>query len=176
MEARPLVQQLTVEADYSQIYVYDANESVEDAGVQTEDDNSLLRALDDAYESRRFVGYDAGVVDIVTPSQYNPHVPLELEIRDGPPPLDLDDWDHVVEVPLPAPSGTIAFEASGGGRPIEAKIPPGIYRARVSGRGFRSGAFEGGESFRLELWPAPKAEPKLVKYWPGFDENVEASD
>ena len=176
MEAPPLVQQLTVEADFSQIYVYDRNELPKDAGVQTEDDNSLLRALDDAYSSGRFVGYDGGVVDIVTPSQYNPRVAVRLEILDGPPPLDLDGWDHVVEVPLPAPSGTIVFEASGGGRQIEAEIPPALYRARISGTGFRTETFEGDESFRLQLWPSPEQEPKLLKHWPGFDENVEQTD
>jgi hypothetical protein len=176
MEAAPLVQQLTVEADYSQIYVYDANESVEDAGIQTEDDNSLLRALDDAYESRRFVGYDRGLLDIITPSQYNPQVPIRLEIHESVPPLDLADWDHVADVPLPVPSGTIAFQASGGGRLIEAEIPPGIYRARVSGRGFRTDAFEGEESFRLQLWPEPNSEPKLLKYWSGYDANFEETD
>jgi hypothetical protein len=175
MEPLPVVQQLTVEADYSQIYVYDANQGVEGAGIQTEDDNSLLRALDDAYESRRFVGYDGGLVDIITPSQWNARVPLRLEVLDGPPPLDLDDWDHVVEVPLPAPSGTLAFQASGGGRPIEATILPGIYRARVAGRGFRTETHEGEESLRLQLWPAAAAEPKLLKYWPGYDESVETS-
>lgn len=172
----PHVQQLTVEADFSQIYVYDRDELPEDAGVQTEDDNSLLRALEDAYDSRRFVGYDGGVVDIVTPSQYNPGVAVSLEILDAAPPLDLDGWDHIVEVPLPAPSGTIVFEASGGGRPIEAEIPPAVYRARISGRGFRTETFEGAESFRLQLWPSPKEEPKLLKYWPGYDENVEKTD
>jgi hypothetical protein len=26
--------------------------------------------MDDAYESRRFVGYGSGLVDVITPSQY----------------------------------------------------------------------------------------------------------
>jgi hypothetical protein len=170
--------ELTVEADFSQIYVYDRDEQLpEDAGgIQTDNDNSLLRALEDAYGSRRFVGYDGGVVNIITPSQYNPSVAVSLEILESAPPLDLEGWNHCVEVPLPAPSGTIVFQASGGGRPIEAEVPPGLYRARISGRGFRSETFEGEESFRLQLWPSPKSEPKLLKYWPGFDENVQETD
>jgi hypothetical protein len=101
----------------------------------TEDDNQLLRALDDASETRRFVGYDTGLVDILTPSQYNPKASLRLEIGSGPPPLETADWEHVVEVPLPVPSGRLMFEASGGGRQIETTVPAAVYRARISCRG-----------------------------------------
>jgi hypothetical protein len=40
---------------------------------------------------------------------------LRLEIGSGDPPLEISQWQHVVEVLLPAPSGMIVFEASGGG-------------------------------------------------------------
>jgi hypothetical protein len=162
-----------VESDYGQIYVYDPGLSAE-ASVETqdtEDDNQLLRALDDAYDNRRFVGYDSGLVYILTPSQYNPRAPLRLEVGPGPPPLALEDWQHVVEVPLPAPSGRLVFEASGGGRPIETTVPAAVYRARISARGYRSGVgeIEGAEEYLVQLWPAAEAEPTLLKGWPGWD-------
>jgi hypothetical protein len=169
-DGRPLVQDLEVQADYGQIYIYDPQTQIWDENA-TEDDNLLQRALDDASESRRFVGYDGGLVDLLTPSQYNWKVPMRIEVSDEPPPLDAEAWDHIVEAPLPVPSGRLYFEASGGGTPIETQIPAGTYRARLSGRGFVAGAgeIEGHESYRLQLWPAEKAKAALVKYWRGYD-------
>src|SRR4051812_17138557 len=111
-----VVRELQVESDYGQIYIYDPQTQLADDGA-TEDDEQLQRALDDGYESRRFVGYDTGLVDLITPSQYNWNAPMRIEVGDDAPPLDTADWDHVVEVPLPIPSGTLCFQASGGGRP-----------------------------------------------------------
>jgi len=168
----PVVRELQVEADYGQIYIYDPETQVgEWDAVQDEDDNPLLRAMHDGYESRRFVGYDSGLIALIAPSQYNWKAPMRVEVSDAPPPPDTDDWDHVVEVPLPVPSGTLYFEASGGGTPIETQIPPGTYRARLSGRGYLAGAgeIEGHESYRLQLWPAEETDAVLVKYWPGYD-------
>jgi hypothetical protein len=161
------VQHLTVQSDYGQIYVTDKEGLRE---PQTEEDNSLLRSLDDASESRRFVGFDR-MINILTPSQYNWKAPMTLEVWVERPPLDLDAWDHVVEGPFPAPTGTIYFEASGGGRPIEARIPPGTYRVRVSGAGFVAGVgeIEGRERWRLQLWPAAEPEPELLKSWDGWE-------
>ena len=107
---KPLVQNLEVETDYGQIYIYDPQTQLPDEGA-SEDDDPLQRAMDDAYESRRFVGYANGLIDVVTPSQYNWKAPMRIEVSDEPPPLDLDEWDHVVEMTLPVPSGTLHFEA-----------------------------------------------------------------
>lgn len=166
------VRQLTVQSDYGQIYMYvtDPQGVLERTREDTEEDNSLLRSLDDGMGSRRFVGFDEMLINIITPSQYNWAAPLTLEVWDEPPPLDLDHWDHVVEGPFDAPIGTIAFEASGGGTPIETEIPSATYRARVSGAGFvlGIGEIEGHERWRVQLWPAAEAEPTLLKHWDGW--------
>lgn len=111
------------------------------------------------------------MINILTPSQYNWEAPLTLEVWDERPPLELEDWDHVVEGPFPAPSGRIYFEASGGGTPVEAQIPPGTYRARISGAGFVAGVgeIEGHERWRLQLWPQAESEPQLLKNWQGWE-------
>jgi hypothetical protein len=169
MEPR-LVRELTIASDYGQIYVGDYG-GWDETLPQTEEDNSLQRSLDDAYESRRFVGYDGGILNILTPSQYNFEAPLRLEVFDASPPLDTDYWDHVAEAPLRVLSGKLVFEASGGGTPHETTVPPAVYRARVSGRDFIAGVgeIEGRESWRIQLWPADEAPPTLVKYWDGWD-------
>ena len=99
---------------------------------------------------------------------------MRVEVSDEPPPLDLNEWDHVVEVPLTVPSGMLHFEASGGGATVKTGIPPGVYRARLSGRGYLAGVgkIEGHESYQLQLWPAKEAKPRLIKYWHGYDACV----
>jgi hypothetical protein len=138
---------------------------------RTEENNPLQRAADDAHDSRRFVGCDNGLIDVLAPSQYNRNAPMRIEVSNGPPPLDADAWDHIVPVPLPVPSGTLSFEASGGAAPIETQIPAGTYRARLSDRGDVAGVgeIEGQEAYRLQLWLAEESEPTLVKYWDGYD-------
>jgi hypothetical protein len=167
-----LVRELYVASDYGQIYIYDPETQQDEwADVYDEESSAIFRAMDDASESRRFVGYAKGMVDVLTPSQYNWQAPMRVEVSDARPRLDTDEWDHVVEVPLPVPSGTLCFEASGGSEPIETQIPAGTYRARLSGRGFVAGIgeIEGRESYRLQLWPAEEADPALIKYWSGYD-------
>lgn len=165
----PLVRELEIEADYGQIYIYDPATQLpdQDAG----EDDPLQRALEDGYESRRFVGYAGGLIDVLTPSQYNWTAPMRIEVSQAPPASDAESWDHVVELPLPVPSGTLVFQASGGAAPIETEIPAGGYRARFSGRGYLAGAgeIEGHETYRLQLWPSEEAEPRLIKYWAGYD-------
>jgi hypothetical protein len=166
---RNVILELRVEADYGQIYIFDPAALPED--VRDEGDDPVFRALDDGYDSRRFVGYAEGLVDLLTPSQYNVDVSMRVEVLESEPELDTEQWDHVVEVPLPVPSGTLCFQASGGGGVIEARIPAERYRARVSGRGYVAGAgeIEGHETYRLQLWPAPESQPTLLKYWDGWD-------
>lgn len=165
-----LVRELHVEADYGQMYIYDPETQVADAAA-TGNSSPLERAMEDGLHSRRFVGYDSGLVDVITPSQYNANASMRIEVGEQPPPLDAATWDHIVEVPLPVPSGTLHFEASGGGTPIRTELPSGTYRARISGRGYvaAAGEIEGHESYRLQLWPADEAVPVLVKYWDGYD-------
>src|SRR5256885_9486063 len=156
-----IVLELEVQSDYGQIYIYDA-ETQASGENETEDDNPLMRALDDASNSRRFVGYDNGLVDVLTPSQYNWKAPMHIVVSDDPPPLEVHGWDHVVEVPLPVPSGRLAFEASRGGAPIETPVPPNTYRARIPRRGYVAGAggTAGDGSYRRHPCPPRERAPK----------------
>jgi hypothetical protein len=129
----PLVRELEIEADYGQIYIYDPATQLPDQ-YATEDDDQLQLALEDGYVSRRFVGHAGGLIGVLTPSQYNWKAPMRIEVSQSPPDSDAESWDHVVELPLPVPSGRLLFQASGGAAPVETQIPPGTYRARFSGR------------------------------------------
>jgi hypothetical protein len=166
--------ELTVASDYGAMFVYDAEDFVNRHLDQLAPDGGedvMTRAMEDGTESRRFVGYDDGFVVIQPPSQYNFDAPLRVEVGEGPPPDDRARWDHVVEVPLELPSGRLVFEASGGGPATETAVRPNTYRARISGRDLIAGVgeIEGHESWRVQLWPASRSEPTLVKYWAGYD-------
>ena len=164
-----VVRELHVEAGSGQIYVYDPKTQADEEA--TEADNPLVRAMEDGYASRRFVGSYHGVIDLITPSQASRKVPMRIEVSHEAPPLDADKWDHIVELPLPVPSGKLFFVASGGGTPITAAIPPGTYRARLSARGLVAGTGTNAvhDSYRLQLWPSRDRKRVLVKSWRGYD-------
>jgi hypothetical protein len=75
---------LEVEIDYGQVYIYCKSPWADDT-------NAVLRALDDAWQSNRFVGVSDGLVDLVTPIQWNFHAPMRVEIWALEPPVDDDN-------------------------------------------------------------------------------------
>jgi hypothetical protein len=159
---------LVVAADHGQIYI-----SSTAMPQVTVDDNPYLDALADGTDSGRFVGVIQGLIDLMTPGQWNWQTPVRLEVWTAEPTADTNAWDHEVDVDLDVPDGTLSFEASGGGPEISTEVPPGSYRVRVSGKGYielgAAGA-EGDDSYRLRLWPASgQHDPVLRKRWPGWD-------
>jgi hypothetical protein len=163
-------QDLIVRADHSQIYI--ESSAAEDDGW--DGDDAYTGALEDAVGSGRFVGVRPGLIDLLTPGQWNWNTPMRIEIWSGEPPDDRHAWDHEVDADLDVPDGWISFAASGGGTPQRADVPSGTYRVRVSGRGFtvlgHAGA-EGDDSYRLRLWHSGRpADPVLRKRWPGWDD------
>jgi TonB family protein len=170
---------LTVVADYSQIYIYDSarldSERRRQFFADREKDvygDALQDALADGIKSRRFVGTSRGLIDLMTPGQYNFKTPMLVEVRQHEPGDDRQEWDHEVDLDLDIPSGVLLFEGSGGSGIQRIKVPPGRYRARVSGRGFVALGFagaNGNDSYRLRLWPRQEdTEPVLRKSWPGW--------
>lgn len=161
---------LDVEINYGQVYIYGEAPWADDPN-----NNAVLRALDDARQSGRFVGIADGLVDLVSPIQWNFHAPMRVEVWSFEPPADDGDWDQVVDVDLDVPDGRLWFEGSGGRDPIPCEVPPGAYRVRVSGRGYTEVAdgAEGLDSYRLRLWPrgGDKA-PESRKVWDGWEKTV----
>lgn len=160
---------LRVRADHGQIYIYSPSVAQEEFDAS---ENVFLDALEDATASRRFVGVAAGLVDLMTPGQWNWQTPMRIEVWALEPPTTPPDWDHEVDVDLDVPDGKLVFEASGGGGQVVTDVPAGRYRARVSGRGFtalgRAGA-EGEDEYRLRLWPRViNSAPELRRSWPGW--------
>ena len=92
----------------------------------------------------------------------------------------MGEWDHIVEFPLPLPTGTLVLEGSGGCEKTQVDLSPGLFRARWSGRNFDQAAAwsypddPGDQSnppdeYRLQLWPdADQRPPDEIKRWDGF--------
>jgi hypothetical protein len=99
---------LTFLYDCWQVYLYDANR------VWSEEYNEFLVALDDAGARGLSVGLADGLVDIFLPRKINYSAPLRIEGSEAPPPLDDENWDHIIEFPLHLPTGTLVLDASGG--------------------------------------------------------------
>jgi hypothetical protein len=109
---------------------------------------------------------------VSTPVQFNYDAPLRVEAWDAEPPADTDNWDHVVDIDLDAPTGHLMFRESGPAEdPERCDVPPGLYRARIAGRGWDVTNMQGGglDDYRVQLWPrSGDAEPVLLKAWPGW--------
>ncbi|XVQ06579.1 hypothetical protein ACQP1W_28450 [Spirillospora sp. CA-255316] len=159
-------QDLVVAADHGQIYIYSQIEWPDDP----ETDNLYLEALDDALDSRRYVGASRGLIDLITPGQWNWETPMRVEVWTGEPPSDTAGWDHEVDIDFDAPTGGIVFEPSGGSTRIKgARLPAGRYRMRVSGRGFGDPSTNSpkADSYRLQLWSRfQDSPPALRRRWP----------
>lgn len=159
---------LEIEIDYGQVYIYSAAPWADDR-----DNDAMVRALDDARQSGRWVGLADGMIDVVVPFRKSFNAPMRVEVWPEEPLADDRDWDHVVDVDFDVRAGVLVFEPSGGFTPIrcEKPVPSGSYRARVSGRGYAeavTGA-EGLDSYRIQLWPRESERPaELRKSWPGW--------
>ncbi|WP_157367760.1 hypothetical protein [Alloactinosynnema sp. L-07] len=168
MRQPSVIVDLTVEIDHGQLYIYSAAPWADDPN-----NDAMLRALDDARASGRWVGLADGLINLVVPFRKSFDAPLRLEVWPEEPPADDARWDHVVDVDFEMSTREIVFEPSGGFAPVHCKdqVPPGSYRARVSGRGYaeaRDGA-DGMDAYRLRLWPSVNpAAPALRKGWPGW--------
>lgn len=163
---------LQVEIDYGQLYIYSVAPWAEDS-----DNDAVLRALDDARQSGRWVGVADGLIDLVVPFRKSFDAPMRVEVWPEEPPSDDEDWDHVVDVDFDVRDGELVFEPSGGFTPVRSDepVPSGAYRARVSGRGYAEAAdgAVGLDSYRIRLWPRSQASaPALRKSWPGWSSSA----
>lgn len=117
----------------------------------------------------RHLGVSEGIVAVGTIGYCD--VPVRLELWEAEPPADLDDWDHVVDASLELRSGRLGLgwvEGPAELKPLE--VLPGVYRLRSSAAGL-DGADEmdGGDRYRIQLWPSPSAEPAVLRWWPPWD-------
>jgi len=169
-----LVTTQDVQAAYDewQLYLYDAERRWAADGQ-----GEFLDALDDAEASGKAVGVADGLVDLLMPRRDHFAVSVTVEHHDSAPDDDAGAWDHVVEFPLPLPSGRLVLAASGGGGEVEVRLPADTYRGRWSGADM-DGAVEWTydddgnppDAYRLQVWPEPSEQaPTEVKRHPSLN-------
>jgi hypothetical protein len=159
--------------DYNQLYLYDAGREHPLEG------NEYLDALEAATESGLTVGARSGIVDVLMPRQENFAAVIEVKIITGQPPIR-DDSDHVVDFDLPLPSGRLVLEGSGGSGTVEVNLPPGSYRARLTGEDFDAAAawrYEDSgnpsDRYTLHLWrTGDERPPSELRRWPGYTNRL----
>jgi hypothetical protein len=105
---------------------------------------------------------------------FNGDVVIVMEVLDGPPVDDRHAFEDVAECSLRSESGVLLLTSPtygiGDGEPVT--VPAGWLRLRVSSpwESFGDGAHEVVDQddpprMRLQCWPAPPADPVLIKGW-----------
>jgi len=146
--------ELSLFANYFQIYIQDEHSTVDLADGWNDEATARLLAL------------GPGTIGIATVR--NMHVPMAMEIHDREPEDDSDEWDHVVEAELNVVSGRIVVAGCTdyfpGARRVE--VSPGSYRARVSYGALDTvseGGLSGEDHYRVQLWLAPPCPVRVLK-------------
>lgn len=98
----------------------------------------------------------------------NMAVPVVVEIHDTRPSDDLAQWDHVTECSIDVPSGKLVVAGCTDYFPDARRITlePGTYRARIFYGGLNAlseDGLDGGDHYRVVLWPGGPIEPKVLK-------------
>lgn len=149
-----MIKHYSILADYHQFYLWDHGVSPDAPMHYTEEDTA-----------RRI---KTGPFVVVIQPERDMDVPVEIEIADEPPDLDLAAWDHVAEASLDIPSGRLEIHECTGGSIDILAIPPGTYRIRAChGRlgTLSEDRLDGDDHYRIVLWPAPFTDIVVLKQY-----------
>ncbi len=126
----------------------------------------LAPASRDATESRRWAGVGAGVATTVLPGPVASPLPVSVSVSAREPTLRRAD-DHVVDVDLLVESGRLVVIGTGSIVGHSVAVPPGRYRVRFAGTGYR--LWQCADRLRIELWPrGADSPPRVRRRWPGW--------
>jgi hypothetical protein len=160
MEDVSMVQRGTFDvfADYHQFYLWDRGMTVEAPTDYTDED------------VRRRIKTGPHVV-VIQPER-SMTVTVEVEIHDSDPGFDLAAWDHVAEASLHLPTAQLQVHECTGGPVADFAVAPGWYRVRSLGGNFDTideSGLEGGDLYRVVLWPAPSEDVRIIKQWESIE-------
>ena len=150
------VHRFTIFADFFQFIVQD-EDSKDDFGALWSDAAVAMRVA-------------SGKTAISLGTFRNVDVTVDLHVVDGPPAVQIDDFDHAVEGAFTLPTGSIVVMGCTDFFPDASrlKILPGSYRFLylVSGVGTIQNEWEPADDlYTLYIWPAERRELHLVKQW-----------
>lgn len=98
----------------------------------------------------------------------NMDIPVQLDIAETAPPLELEKFDHVAEASIDLPSGRLEIHECTGGSIDIIAVAPGTYRVRACFSGLETlseDGLEGGDQYQLTLWPAPVTPVEVLKQY-----------
>src|SRR3954452_8134638 len=118
--------EFVVAMDYSQFYL----EVAEPTDGESGEDLMLSRAAGPGG-----VAQNRAAVLVESPHQNNFKMSLRVEEWTDPPDDDLDDWEEALEASLVVGDYGLLF-SSPTVEKVDLEVPPGTYRALITGRGF----------------------------------------
>ncbi|SCF44008.1 hypothetical protein GA0070561_0184 [Micromonospora saelicesensis] len=151
-------------ADYHQIHLSDDGSAGDLSEAWT----------DQAVVDRLAVVDDAMAIG----TSVNVTVAVRVEVLDAPPAADLADYDHVVEGSMQVRSGRIVVMGCTDYEPdaVRVPVPVGPVRVRAASSNLAEAERVGVDSdeapqtmerLRVQVWPAPREEPVVLKRWVG---------
>jgi len=148
-----LNKQLDVFADYHQFYLWD---SAMNPAVPEYSEDDIARRI------------KVGLHVVVIQPERSMVVPVEVEIHDCEPLVNLEEWDHVAEASLHLPSGNLQIHECTGGPVADFGVEPGWYRVRSMHGGLDTIAYAGVDGddddyYRVAIWPAKPSEVVVLK-------------
>lgn len=146
--------QFTLFADYFQFYMQDELA-----------DGNLSEAWNEEAVGR-LLAVAPGTVGVGTVR--NMDVPVSIEVLDSAPPLELEQWDHVVECTILVQGSRIVVAGCTDYFPDAARIDvaPGTYQVRVGYAGLASisvDGLSGNDTYKIQLWQSEAIEPRVLK-------------
>lgn len=153
----PRVYEFTLFAELHQFYIQDAD---------VEED---IPAYWDANSRDALLMVGDRIIGVGTARELDVPVTVSI-IAKEPEDEDLSQWDHVTECSLNLPSGKLVvtsptetiYEAN------KIDVTPGNYAVRVYHADLDDvdhEGFEGGDFYRVVLWPSPPVEPRVLKQY-----------
>jgi hypothetical protein len=122
-------------------------------------------AARDAVESGRWAGAGAGVVSAVLPGPVGAPLPTTVRVAAREPELEPAD-DHAVDLDLLIDEALVVA-GTGAVAADFIDVPPGAYRVRIAGQGYR--VAHGASRLRIDLWPRrTEKAPRVRRRWPGW--------
>lgn len=150
------VNRFTIFSDYFQFIVQDEN-SKDDFGTLWNDDALAMMVA-------------VGETALSLGTLRNVDVAVEVHVVDGPPEIQLEDFDHAVEGTFACPSGKIAVMGCTDFFPDASRleVQPGSYGFiyLVSGVSTIQTEWDPADDlYSLYIWPAERRALHLIKHW-----------
>ncbi|WP_077040400.1 hypothetical protein [Rhodococcus sp. MTM3W5.2] len=157
------VQAVVLAVDYGQFSISGGLGDYED----------YLELLEQAQAAQPSAGNGNALV-VLSPHQNNFEMPISVQVWNGRPPADRDEWQQVSEGRLRVSEAGQIMIASPTTGEVFCGVPEGDYLIEVSGRGFVNYGWPGtttpGDVWRIRLWPNDGTEPEPAQMWdmPGY--------